>query len=149
VKVRTRAFAALWVITVLVAGTIAFILVALNIAATMDAERQRLAEVLHIHGALWRTLVELKHDQGADHDTIRDYFAQQFMLVRAPDQQARLQQLNSAYERWRASGSGEANFEPVASLLAEFDTRERDIWNDTNRELVRRRELFFSILAAA
>ena len=148
-KVRTRAFAALWVITVLVAGTIAFILVALNIAATMDAERQRLAEVLHIHGALWRTLVELKHDQGADHDTIRDYFAQQFTLVRAPDQQARLQQLNSAYERWRASGSGEANFEPVASLLAEFDTRERDIWNDTNRELVRRRELFFSILAAA
>ena len=147
-KIRTRAFAALWVITILVAGTIAFIVVALNIAATMDVERQRITEVLHVHGALWRTLVELKHDQGAQHDTIRDYFAHQATLVRAADQRARLQQLNNAYLRWRDSGSGEADFAPIASLLTEFDTREREIWSDTNRELVRRRELFFSFLAA-
>ena len=139
-KIRTRAFAALWVITILVAGTIAFIVVALNIAATMDVERQRITEVLHVHGALWRTLVELKHDQGAQHDTIRDYFAHQATLVRAADQRARLQQLNNAYLRWRDSGSGEADFAPIASLLTEFDTREREIWSDTNRELVRRRE---------
>src|SRR4029434_4524285 len=63
VKIRTRAYVALWLITILVAGTIGFILVAINIGASQDAERQRLTDVLNVHGSLWRTLVELKHDQ--------------------------------------------------------------------------------------
>ena len=56
-KIRTRAYAALWLITILVAGTIGFILVAINIGASQDAERQRLTDVLNVHGSLWRTLV--------------------------------------------------------------------------------------------
>ena len=147
-KIRTRAFAALWVITTLVAGTIAFIMVALNIAGSMDAERQRITEVLHVHGALWRTLVELKQGQPVPRDAIDDYFAHEATLVRLPDQQARLQKLKSAYDQWVAAGGGEAGFAPIAALLAEIDTRERETWSDTNRELVRRREVFFSILAA-
>ena len=35
----------------------------INIASGMDAERQRISEVLNVHGSLWRALVELKHDQ--------------------------------------------------------------------------------------
>ena len=44
VKIRTRAFVVLWLITILVAGTIGFIVYALNVASGMDAERQRLSE---------------------------------------------------------------------------------------------------------
>ena len=36
-------------------------------ASGMDAERQRISEVLNVHGSLWRALVELKHDQ---HDLV-------------------------------------------------------------------------------
>ena len=52
-KIRTRAFAALWLVAILVAGTIGFILYALNVAAPqMDAERQRISEVLQVHDSL-------------------------------------------------------------------------------------------------
>ena len=50
-KIRTRAFLALWLITILVAGTIGVIVFALNIASGMDSERQRLSEILNVHGA--------------------------------------------------------------------------------------------------
>ena len=69
-KIRTRAFLALWLITILVAGTIVFIAVALNIASVMDAERQRLSEILNVHGSLWRTLVELKAGQVVEDATV-------------------------------------------------------------------------------
>ena len=61
--IRTRAFLALGLITFLVVGISGFITVALKIAGDMDAERERVQEVLSVHGSLWRTLVELKHDQ--------------------------------------------------------------------------------------
>jgi nitrate/nitrite-specific signal transduction histidine kinase len=175
VKIRTRAFIALWVITILVAGTIAFILIALNIAGSMDAERQRVSEVLNVHGSLWRTLVELKHDQDdqaalglpsagdrlqSERSAVDDYFAHEASLVSTPGQRERLQQLKAAYDEWSAiwaagstassdalRSSSDAQFAPVLTLLAEFDARERDLWNNTNRELARRREVFFFILA--
>jgi len=52
VKIRTRAFVVLWVITILVAGTVGFIIYALNVASEQDADRQRLAEIVNIHGSL-------------------------------------------------------------------------------------------------
>ncbi|HEX6164749.1 MAG TPA: response regulator [Vicinamibacterales bacterium] len=176
-KIRTRAFIALWVVMILIAATIAFILVALNIAGRMDAERQRIAEVLTVHASLWRTLVELKHEQHnqamlglpsigdrlrREREAVRDYLAHETSLVRVPEQKQRLEQLTSEYEDWSGgwdSAAGrqsspeellqrsEADFEPVAKLLAEFDARERDLWNGTNRDLVRRREVFFFTLA--
>lgn len=177
-KIRTRAFLALWLITILVAGTIVFIAVALNIASVMDAERQRLSEILNVHGSLWRTLVELKHDQ---HDlvvldlpsirerlrieraAVNDYLAHEASLVRSPDQVNRLQDLQQLFQKWSEtwdtavpqSGSpevlltrSETDFTPVAKTLAEFDRRERELWEESIQDLAARRRVFFSILAA-
>jgi len=44
VSIRTRAFLVLWLITILVAGTVGFIIFALNVASSQDADRQRLAD---------------------------------------------------------------------------------------------------------
>jgi len=64
VKIRTRAFLALWLISILIAATLGFILYALYIVAPgMDAERERIAQTRSIHAALWHTLVSLEHDQ--------------------------------------------------------------------------------------
>jgi PAS domain S-box-containing protein len=177
VKIRTRAFIALWAITFLITGTIAFILVALNIAGAMDVERQRVAEVLSVHGSLWRTLVELKHDQhdlaalnvpslgerlNAERRAVNDYFSHLDTLVSEPDQRERLAQVKTAYEnwavRWRTDAAAldpteallkasDSDFEPVARLLAEFDRRERQTWDESNRWLISRREVFFGTLA--
>jgi len=178
VKIRTRAFLALWLITLLVAGMIGFIVVAVNIASDMDAERQRIAEILNVHGALWRGVVELKYDQQdvevldlpsirerlrTGRSAINDYLAHEASLVRAADQVARVKELQLLLQRWSEtwdaavpqSGSSEAliaiseaDFQPVAKMLADFDRRERELWGEAIREMARRRALFFSILVA-
>ena len=177
-KIRTRAFVVLWLMTILGAGAIGFILVSLNVVApTMDAERQRISEVLDLHSSLWRTLIELKHDQ---HDqavlavpairehiqreraAVNDYIAHLNVMVREPDQAERLQQLKSLIEKWSSSweastparpaeallAASEGNFVPVDALLREFDNRERQLSKDAIALMTRRRQLFFAIVAA-
>jgi PAS domain S-box-containing protein len=178
VTIRTRAFLALGLITVLVVGISGFIIVALKIAGDMDAERERVQEVLGVHGSLWRTLVELKHDQRElavlglasiqerrqrDRQAVNDYFAHLATLLRAPDQIDRLQRIKQEYEGWSSrwdraveqTGSPEvlltfteSDFATLESLLNEFDQRERDLWDASVRTLAQRRQIFFSILAA-
>jgi PAS domain S-box-containing protein len=178
VSIRTRAFAALWLIAILVAGTIGFILYALNVAApTMDAERQRISEVLQVHGSLWRVLVDLKHDQfdlaatdlpslrdrvRTERAAVSDYLAREASLVQLPEQKTRLDQIRTAYQAWTAhwdttpnqSGSPEVlltlsnnDFAPIERLLIEFDERERQLWDDAIRTMTRRRTVFFWILS--
>ena len=177
-KIRTRAFAALWLIAILVAGTIAFILYALNVAApAMDSERQRISEVLQVHGSLWRALVELKHDRhdlaATDLSSLRDrvqreqaavndYLARQATLVRLPEEKQRLDQIRTAFLKWSAtwdatasqSGSPEVllmlsndDFAPIERRLVEFEERERRLWDDAIVVMTRRREVFFWILS--
>jgi PAS domain S-box-containing protein len=178
VKIRTRAFVVLWLMTILGAGAIVFILVSLNVVApAMDAERQRIAEVLDLHSSLWRALVELKHDQ---HDqvvlalpsireslqqqrsAVNDYLAHEASLLQDAEQKDRLKQLTQQYERWvgqweAADQSGspeyvlsvsEKEFAPVETLLREFDNRERRLGADAVALMTRRRQLFFAIVAA-
>lgn len=175
--IRTRAFLALWLISVLVTGTIAFIVFALSLAGQMDAERERLHQVLGVHGSLWRSLVELKHDQHdfavQDLPSIRerlqrerqaanDYLAQLSQLVTVPDQADRVRQMHVAFEDWskkwdtavQQTGSpevlftlSEGDFAPLNKLLTEFDHRQHELWDSSNRLLFQRRELFFTILA--
>ena len=177
-KIRTRAYLALWLVTILVAGTIGFILFAINIASGQDAERQRIAEILNVHGSLWRALVELKHDQHdqavldlpsirerlqRERTAVSDYLAHEATLVRAPDQTVRLQQLTQQFEKWSAQWDGAADrsgspelmlslsendFAPIQQLLGQFDQRERKIWEDQNQLLLMRRSLFFTIVTA-
>jgi len=143
----------------------------------MDANRQRISEVIDLHSSLWRALVELKHDQ---HDQIllalpsirerlqrqraavNDYLAHEASLVDEAGQQERLKQLTQQYEKWVAEwdaadphGSpeyllsvSEREFAPIDTLLREFDARERVLWADSVALMTRRRELFFAIVAA-
>jgi len=177
VKIRTRAYVALWLVTLLVAGTIGFILFAISIAAEQDAERQRIAEILNVHGSLWRALVELKHDQHdqvvlalpsirerlqAERSAVSDHLAHEATLVRAPDQKDRLDQLSQQFEKWLAQwdaadrfespeamlARSENEFAPIQELLVELDERERKIWEDQNQLLLTRRSLFFTIVTA-
>jgi PAS domain S-box-containing protein len=176
VKIRTRAYVVLWVVASLAAGTIGFIFYALSVAGQLDSERQRLSEIRTVHGALWRSLVELKHDQ---HDfavldlrsiqerrqreliAVNDYFAHLSNLLSAPDQIAREQKLKSLVGEWTAkwehatdqTGSpevlltfSEKDFEPIAQILSDFDRRAAELWDESVRELQRGRQLFFSIL---
>ena len=176
--IRSRAYIALWLVTVLVAGTIGFIVVSLNIASGMDAQRQRISEVLTVHGSLWRALVELKHDQ---HDlvvinlpsirerlqrqrsAVNDYLAHEATLVDLPEQRERLQQINSQFERWSTRWDpvagqsdspevllslSETDFAPIETLLETFDRRERELWADANRLMTARRSLFFTIVSS-
>jgi PAS domain S-box-containing protein len=178
VKIRTRAFAVLWLIAILVAGTIGFILWALNVAApNMDAERQRIAEVQQVHASLWRTLVELKHDQHdlaatdlpdlrdrvqRERSAVNDYLARQATLIRFPEQKQRLDQIRRAFAEWTTtwdatpdpSGSpavmltrSAGDFAPLEQLLVEFDERERQRWDESVRVMTRRRAGFFWILS--
>ena len=177
-KIRTRAFIVLWLMTILGVGAIGFILVAINvIAPTMDAERQRIAEVLDLHSSLWRALVELKHDQ---HDqvvlalpsirerlqrqrsAVNDYLAHEASLVQDAGQKDRLKRLTQQYEKWVAqweaadpSGSpeyvlsiSEKEFAPVEAMLREFDARERQLGTDAVAYMAGRRQLFFAIVAS-
>jgi PAS domain S-box-containing protein len=179
VKIRTRAFVVLWLMTVLGTAAIVFVLVSVNvIAPRMDEERQRISEVVNVHGSLWRALVELKHDQ---HDRVvldlpsirerlqrgrtrvNDYLAQQATLVRMPDQRDRLQQLKALVDKWSATWDDAANqtegpeillalseseFTPIEAALEEFDAREREIWADAINLMTMRRQLFFAIVAS-
>ena len=177
-KISTRALLALWLISIIVAGTIGFIAYALSVAGEMDAERQRLHEVRAVHGSLWRALVELKHDyrdyaalglpsilaqQKLARQSASDYLAHLATLVRDPDQIARVQRLKTEIDAWSArweqaveqSGSpevlltfSESDFAVMNKLLADIDHRQLELWDDANRTLFARRELFFSILAA-
>jgi len=178
VTIRTRAFLALWLITIIVAGTIGFIAYALSVAGEMDAERQRLHEVRAVHGALWRTLVELKHDQRdytalnlpsllerrkAERQSVNDYLAHLTSLVVLPDQTDRVQKMRAELDAWYARWDGaveqtgspevlmmfsDSDFAVLDKLMADFDRRQLDLWDTSNSTLLQRRELFFSILAA-
>jgi PAS domain S-box-containing protein len=176
VTIRTRAFLALWLITFLVVATTGFIAFALNAASQMDAERERIQQVMAVHGSLWRSLVELKHDQHdsaildspairdrrqRERQAVTDHLAHLTTLVRVPDQQDRLQQIRKEFDSWVArwdvppeqKGSpevllsvSESNFAPIENLLSQFDQREREFWGESVATLAQRRSLFFTIL---
>lgn len=177
-KIRTRAYVVLWVVASLAAGTIGFIFYALSVAGQLDAERQRLSEIRTVHSALWRALVELKHDQHdfvtlnlpsireqreRERTAVNDYLAHLATLLHAPDQKARLEQLTMVVQQWTSkwdtavdqTGSpevlltfAERDFVPIDALMSDFDRRATSQWDDSLRDLQRGRQLFFSILGA-
>src|SRR5688572_589332 len=161
-------------------GGVGFVLFALSLASQMDVERYRIAEILAVHGKLWRAAVENNRDQQdfvltrdpaiADQIAMRraavdDYLAHLDSLLRVPEQRQQLEQLRVQMARWRASwdskaasleaippaeliAASAAEFEPINSLMAEFDRNERRRWNNAAEYLAERRELFFAIVAA-
>ncbi len=149
-KIKTRAYASLWLIAALAIGGVAFVLIVLNIAAGMDAERQRIAEVLEVHGQLWRAIVENQHDEESyaltrlpglqeriqsRRTAVDDYMAHLGSLLRADDQRERHQQLRDAIAKWRDfwdAKAAAATDWPAAQLV----TESRSEFADINRMLV-------------
>jgi PAS domain S-box-containing protein len=176
VTIRTRALLALWLITIVVAGTIGFIGYGLSQAYLMDADRERVQAVLALHGSMWRSLVELKHDQHdfavldlpairqrrqTERQAVNDYLAHLGTLVQEPDQRQRLLQIKQEFDTWSAKWdqsaaqgtsaqamltTAESDFAPLDKLLSDFDRREHEDWDASVGVLAFRRRLFFLIL---
>ena len=142
-KIKTRAYASLWLIASMAIGGVGFVLFALSLASQMDVERYRIAEILAVHGQLWRAAVENNRDQQdfaltrdpaiAEQITRRraavdDYLAHLDSLLNVPEQRQQLEQLRAQMARWRAtwdtrSASPERMppVELIAVAAAEFD----------------------------
>ena len=142
-KIKTRAYASLWLIAVLAVGGVGFVLFALSLAASMDAERHRIAEILAVHGQLWRAAVENNRDQEnfaltrdpaiAEQITRRraavdDYLAHLDSLLRVPERRQHLERLRAQIARWRARWDTRLAFpgrlaplDLIAASTAEFE----------------------------
>ncbi len=177
--IRRRAFVGLWVLSLLAIGAILFVMYSLNQAALMDAERQRISEVLNVHATLWRSLVQIKHDQHnfvvtglpslaerlqRERSAVHDYLARQATLVRGDDQRQRVGQLRDMFAAWSTRwdsaapqggqpkvllGISESDFEPFNQVLHQFNQRERELWDEAFSLLEQRRRVFFTIVAIA
>ena len=145
-KIRTRAFAALWLVIAMASIAIALAIAAFSIAGDMERERQRLTAVDQEHAALWRSLVELRHlelqraltntrepEQPDLHRReITDRFKNLETLLRAPDQIERFRQLRAGIDgslgrRAQAAASGDPiadssrDFEAVNVIMQDFE----------------------------
>jgi PAS domain S-box-containing protein len=142
VNIKTRAYASLWLIASLALVGVGLILFALYSAAAMDAERHRIAEILAVHGQLWRAVVETNRDQ--EHYTLTldrelarqiaerraaadDYLAHLDSLLRVPEQRQHLEQLRALIGSWRvtwdaraAAPDGSTPTQLIAESNAEF-----------------------------
>ena len=145
--IKTRAYVSLWLILALAMAGVAFIFVVLSIAGQMDDERQRIASVLSLHGRLWRTAIENKHDQESFALTrlpeVRrriderrrvsdDYIAHLDTMLRLPEQRQRHAELRNAILSWRRSWDAKAadpgQYSPeqlIADSRAEFQQIDR------------------------
>ena len=179
-KIKTRAYASLWLIAAMAVGGVGFVLFALSLASQMDAERYNIAEILAAHGQLWRAAVETNRDQqdfaltrdpaiagqiAKRRAAVNDYLAHLDSLLQVPEQRQQLERLRMQIARWHATwdsravsleplppaeliAASTAEFEPINSLMAEFDRNERARWNNAAEYLAARRELFFGIVSA-
>lgn len=59
---RARVFASLWLLIALAATAATLALYAYREAVRLELDQQRHSEVLHVHGTVWRALVEMDHD---------------------------------------------------------------------------------------
>ena len=177
--IRARTFVGLWVLAILAVSAILFVIYALRTAAVMDADRQRSFDILTVHTAMWRSLVEMRDDQHESVATglpsvrerlvqqrqaVADHLAQLDTLTIEPDQRQRLGELRARLDGWTKrwgdtmpqSGQPEVlaakrdtDFAPIDGLLTDFDRRQREIWREAINTLVQRRELFFTIVTAS
>ena len=116
-KIRTRVYAGLWLIAALVIIGVAFIIYAFAVGQQMDSERNRITQIIAVHGRLWRTLIDNKHRQDnfaitrlaelrkrvdEDRRSADDYLSHLGSLVGDREQTDRLAQLGTEIAAWRA-----------------------------------------------
>jgi PAS domain S-box-containing protein len=94
---------------------------------------------------------------------VNDYFSRLATLVGVPEQQERLRQIRAFFEQWSvnfesaATQTGSAavqfsraenEFATMERLLADFDQRAEEQWEQSVVTLMRRRSLFFTIVTS-
>jgi PAS domain S-box-containing protein len=141
VKITTRAYLGLWLISLTALGLLAFVIFSLNVAAGQDAERLRIGQIMELHGSLWRVLVEMKHDQ-QDYaltglDSLResverhkqaayDYAGQLRQLVQDAEQVDRLEHIRESVDRWAAAWTQAAHAPGAAAPVTILEISESD-----------------------
>ena len=162
-KITTRAYLGLWLLAIVTAAGVGFVIFALNVADRMDEDRIRITQIKDLHGSLWRVLLEMKYDRtlqlpngdptardAEQRLAINDYTARLTALVTDPEEVMRLQDVRKATAQWLASGSsGESSPDAFAALnaaLVAFDRREQALWQDSVSLVRTNREIFFTVM---
>ena len=162
-KIRTRVYIGLWLIVGLVTAVLSFFLFAVSVAQQLDADRQRITQVLTVHGQLWRALVDSKHRYenlaltrlpdvrrqiDENRAAVDDYAAHLETLLLVPEQKERLTKLRSAIIAWRTAWDQklvETELPSPNALLAESETA----FADVDKRLVEFDQAQHAIWAAA
>ena len=139
--IRTRAFIGLWLLSIVAVGAIAFVIYAINVASSMDAERLRIAQIMDLQGSMARALVEMKHEQlnysQTNLESLRDrieqrrrsfadYRARLSQLVQDPEQVERMSHLGESVDRWVTAWSQASREPATAAPVALFEASEQD-----------------------
>jgi PAS domain S-box-containing protein len=117
VTIRTRAFIGLWLIYLLAALAIGLVVYSYGESTRMDANQQRISEVLNVHGTMWRALVEaranhlayaltgapaLRHGRDDNRRVYSGAMSHLASLTRDSAQLERLARIRSAAGSWTA-----------------------------------------------
>ncbi len=135
-KIRTRAFAGLWLIYLLAAAAIGLVAYSYSETARIDSEKDRIGGVLNLHGVVWRAVAEARANQlaftltGADamrerRDDSRRIYAGALALLAAsvhdPEQQQRLARFRNTAGAWMGQ------WELVEPLTRDASTTDQDL----------------------
>ena len=168
-KIRTRAFVSLWLVVLMATIAIGLVVAALNIAGTMDAERDRLGRIQQLDAELWRAMLELTQLQleesltgtrSDDADELRNVILTKLdataPLLRQPSQVDRYRHIRAEIEQWLATAIDPGNtaaalerfraFEAIKPLVADFEANQFRLTEASADLLKQRRAIFFQAI---
>ena len=157
--IRTRAFLGLLLIFGLIGATIGLFVFSRSSSERLDAEHQRIQDVLNLHGTVWRSLVEVRSyhltytltgvvSVCEQRDTSRDLYigtvGRLAGITRDPGQVERLVRVRALADQWMAGWLQTSAQAPLADQ-ARLIQREAETGAGIDRELMafdtRQREL--------
>lgn len=168
-KIRTRAFMALWLVILMATSAIGLVVAAFNIANTMDADRDRLGRIQQLDAELWHAVLEFTQTQFEESltDTRSDAADERrnavlekldaiAPLLRQPSQVDRYRRIRTAIEQWLATATDPGNraaalerfkaFEAIEPLVVDFETNQLRLTEASADLLLQRRGVFFQAI---
>lgn len=136
--IRGRAYTALWLLNVFAASAIGVVVYSYRESSRLELEQQRLSEVLHVHGTVWRALVEMKNHElgfqltgsktlGDEREIDRRVFQSSLVrlsaLVVDSEQRQRVVSVRDAVDTWTGTWNGAPAIVPT---VAEGEVMIRD-----------------------
>lgn len=166
--IRTRAFVSLWLVVLMATIAIGLVVAALNIASTMDAERDRLGRIQQLDAELWRAMLEFtqlqleesltgtKSDEAAElRNVILTKLDAIAPLLHQPSQVDRYRRIRTELEQWLTTANDPGNtaalerfraFEAIKPLVADFEANQFRLTEASADLLKRRRAIFFQVI---